>query len=406
MPKIIEQGKVRIPSGKAGLLDIDIYFETYSSTSESPTATISKKPTFLFLHGGPGILCHKMYVPFWAQLADVANINVEFIDLRGHGESGGHGEEYQDTWCLEQWADDVVAYCKARAIEKPILGCFSLGTWIGYSYLTRYPQHASKILFVNGEPWVNVPLRSEKYRSRAIQNALSHGKSVEEAEKYGEHVKHIVLDLELIAIGHKKSAPDTDTARMYVEHCMPLFSNTPYKSEELSSCTKPNIPLWQYFDNNEYYKFDFRPQLDSLKLHLDTLQTAGEHIPDIIMIAGEYDPEHPIEGAIEATSLLGNHAICIVIKNTGDPIYRDQSSLSLAVLKTCIQGDPFMPVNTCAFLARSLENISADEQLLTIYATPRAEAKVNFIWEKYACYNLSSRSEVEEKTEFKYPKPK
>ncbi|MEM9243263.1 MAG: alpha/beta hydrolase [Pseudomonadota bacterium] len=320
-------GKVKIPSGKIGLADITIYFETYTSQPYS-----SKKPTLIFLHGGPGIVDHTMYVPFWSQLTDVANI--EFIDLRGHGQSGGHELAYQDTWCLSQWADDVVAYCDAKHIEHPIIAGFSFGAWIAYAYLIQHPQHAKKIIFVNGEPWVNVALRAEKFKARAIETATKQGKS--DPLAYGKQVKQIVMDLRDIALTKKSSA--SDTAQLYVEHCLPLFSNTPYTKEELSTCLRKNTDLWHYFDTNEYYRFDYRQQLNALKLKLGNLKQKRQHIPEIYMIAGEYDPEHPAEGTEDASNRLGEYAKHVVIANTGDPVYRDRPDISLQILKHCVSG--------------------------------------------------------------------
>lgn len=337
-----EKGTVKVPSGKAQLPDIDIYYDVFKATPNIENSTDKNeiksqhlKPTMIFLHGGPGIIDHNMYVPFWSQLSPIADVH--FLDLRGHGLSGGQDSKYQDTWCLRQWADDLVAYCEARKIDKPIVVGFSFGTWIAYDYLTRYPQHASKVLFVNGEPWVNVELRAEKFKQRAIQRAKKLNKTPEEAAQYGEIVKNIVLDLKEIALGHKKAASDEEnTATLYIKHCIPLFSENPYTSEELATCTQPNIELWQYFDIHEYYSFDYRPLLEKLKKDFDEIKKTDGHIPEIFMICGEYDPEHPPEGANNAASLLDGYAKCMIIPNTGDPVYRDKPSESLELLKACI----------------------------------------------------------------------
>ncbi len=116
-----QQGKTQVPSGKVNLNDIAIFYKVFSTPS---TIAGVAKPTLIFIHGGPGIVDHNMYVPFWSQLEDVADIH--FLDLRGNGESGAKELIYQDTWRLQQWADDIVAYCAARNITRPIIAGVSL----------------------------------------------------------------------------------------------------------------------------------------------------------------------------------------------------------------------------------------------------------------------------------------
>ncbi len=89
----------------------------------------------------------------------------------------------------------------------------------------------------------------------------------------------------------------------------------------------------------EYYQFDYRPALTELRTLFDQLSTQKQHIPEIYLIAGEYDPQHPFEGAEESAKLLGDYAKYIIIANTGDPVYRDQPEISLKLLKSIITDD-------------------------------------------------------------------
>ncbi len=97
--------------------NIDLFFDVYGSKLCIEKDRVVEKTTLLFLHGGPGLADHTLYVEFWSQLSDVAQ--VVFIDLRGQGRSGGW--DTPKFWNLKQWADDIHAFCQELKIEKPIV---------------------------------------------------------------------------------------------------------------------------------------------------------------------------------------------------------------------------------------------------------------------------------------------
>ncbi len=61
----------------------------------------------------------------------------------------------------------------------------------------------------------------------------------------------------------------------------------------------------------EHAIFDFTPQLD--KIHCK-----------ILYLVGEEDPVHPVASAVETANYLKSNCQLTVIKNTGDPVYRDK----------------------------------------------------------------------------------
>ena len=52
-------------------------------------------------------------------------------------------------WTLDQWGDDVAAFCDALGIEKPIVLGVSGGAMIAQSYLARHPDRAGGAILVN-----------------------------------------------------------------------------------------------------------------------------------------------------------------------------------------------------------------------------------------------------------------
>ena len=337
---------ITIPSGEDSLPDIEIFCEVFINAdhidqqlSVMELIQLSDKPNLIFLHGGPGISDHNIYISFFSQFADF--VNVIMFDMRGHGQSGGGELLYQSTWNLNQWADDIVSICDQFNLSKPIIAGVSFGTWVAYNYLIRHPYHASKLLLLNGEAHVDVELRAEKYKQKAILK--SQQQSEQERIHEGEKVKQIILDLKTLALNPNAKVPSENehnlsTADLYMKHCLPLFADNHYSTEELALCKNKNIPLWQHFDFHEYYKFDFTYQLKELKLNFDKLEKSSQQtIPEIYMIAGEYDPEHPFECAVQAAMILDHYANAIVIADTGDPVYRDKPDEVYHLLKNIIE---------------------------------------------------------------------
>lgn len=293
-----KQGTIRIQSDY-GLPAIDIYFEEFYD--DNPEG----KPVLVFLHGGPGIVDHQIYVPFWSQLS--TEMRVVFFDMRGHGQSGGHDVLFKPTWNLAYWAKDVHSVCVALGIEKPIVVGFSMGGWVALDYALQFPHHMEKLILCNTEAYVEVEERANAYARKALQR----GSSKQEAEK----VKQIIFAL-------RDKAGDPKTSEDYVQYCMPLFSEHPYTTAELALCKKKNLALWQHFDLNEYYSLNYLPKLQSITT-------------ECLCIAGENDPEHPPLGARKLAAGLANVQL-VVIPKTGDPVWRDTPQPVIDILKSFI----------------------------------------------------------------------
>ncbi len=79
-----------------------IFYDVYGSGLTLLDDRVIEKPTIVFLHGGPGIGDHTLYVSFWSQLLDVSQ--VVFVDMRGHGRSDQGNVK---DWTLARWGKDV-----------------------------------------------------------------------------------------------------------------------------------------------------------------------------------------------------------------------------------------------------------------------------------------------------------
>lgn len=69
----------------------------------------------------------------------------------------------------------------------------------------------------------------------------------------------------------------------------------------------------------EHRTFDF-----TSKLHTITCP--------VLHLAGENDPVHPVSCAVDTAKKIGDNCQLSIIKNTGDPVYRDKSTETLSII--------------------------------------------------------------------------
>ncbi len=106
-------GERHIP--KINIDDIDLFYVIYDQKKVVDKVDNSK-PIMIFLHGGPGMVDHTIYIPFWMQLSEW--LPVIFVDQRGNGCSE-HGNP--KLWNLTQYGQDVKRLCDALGIKKPTI---------------------------------------------------------------------------------------------------------------------------------------------------------------------------------------------------------------------------------------------------------------------------------------------
>ena len=269
-----------------------LFYDVYGSRLSVQSDQVIEKPTIVFLHGGPGIADHTLYVSFWSQLAEIAQ--VIFIDMRGHGKSD-LGKSMD--WNLARWGKDVFEFCEEIGLKRPIIAGFSFGGWVALSYVTQFPEHPLKLILCNTEAQVDFEMRIEAYR-----------------KKGGDTAAEIVRRLTY--------APDEKTAGEYIEHCLPLFCKKPYTAAELNRCVC-RAEIWDVFAQNEYGTFNFLPKLSQIQC------------PTLIL-AGAEDPEHPQSSAEKMAQKILNSTYAL-IEDAGDPVFRDKPTEVLHVIKTFIQ---------------------------------------------------------------------
>ena len=95
----------------------------------------------LLIHGFP--LCRKMWHPQFNALP-AAGFRLIAPDLRGFGESDAPDGPYS----IDLFADDLVALLDHLGIEKAVVGGMSMGGYVLFNLLERYPRRLSGACFI------------------------------------------------------------------------------------------------------------------------------------------------------------------------------------------------------------------------------------------------------------------
>lgn len=245
--------------------DTKLFFEVYGSKLVPAGADTQVKPTVIFLHGGVGFFDHTVYIDFWSQFADVAE--VIFLDFRGSGRSPC---DDRSTWNLKQWGEDIYQFCQKLHIEKPILAGISFGGMAAMSCSIQHPDFAGGIVLTDTDAHIDQEHMLELVRQKAIEN----NKPADE----------------LVAITKQiLTGPITDeVSAKYFFDVLNLFGN-PEKVLDKFENTDPslvNLVLGEYFLTGELLSFDYRDQLKNTAC-------------PVLFLSGDQGPMHSLKTAHE-----------------------------------------------------------------------------------------------------------
>ncbi len=98
-------------------------------------------PPLLLIHGFP--LCRKMWRP-QLNVLPAAGFRILAPDLRGFGDSDAPDGPYS----MDLFADDLVALLDYLEIDKAVVGGMSMGGYVLFNLLERYPQRLSGACFI------------------------------------------------------------------------------------------------------------------------------------------------------------------------------------------------------------------------------------------------------------------
>jgi proline-specific peptidase len=277
---------------KVDIGDVKLFFDVEGAKLVPEGAAMRERPTLLLLHGGPGF-DHSHLKPAHSSLADVAQL--VFMEHRGNGRSD---RSTPDKWNLDQWADDVHAFCQALGIEKPAVLGLSFGGFVAQAYAIRYPEQVSKLILSS----TAATMRFD--RVFAMFERLGGGEARAIAERFW------------------RDAADPAALEPYLETCFPLYNQTPQDPDMVTrSVMNPEV-LGHFFGlDGEGHKFNFLADLKTIRC------------PTLVTV-GEFDPVTPPEQAEDIAAALPADLVRLErFAGCGHGVERDDADAACRVLR-------------------------------------------------------------------------
>ncbi|MEQ3711149.1 MAG: alpha/beta hydrolase [Tateyamaria sp.] len=271
-----------------------IFFDVIGTGLELTPDAMKERPTLLVLHGGPGY-DHTTLRPYFDRFADTHQ--VVYLDHRGCGRSTGDIE----TWTLDQWADDIAAFCIALGIEKPVVFGQSFGGMVAMHYAARHPEGPSKVILSS---------TAAQFRLDAAVDMMRRlgGDAAAEAS----HAFFL--------------APSLERYEVYGETCLPHYT----QSYDPGAATfrgraieRPEVAV--HFFTAEMMGMDMRPELAQITC------------PTLVM-GGALDPVTPPICSEEIAKAAGQNATLEMFEGCGHGAHRDDPEGAEQVMRAFLAG--------------------------------------------------------------------
>lgn len=257
-----------------------LFFDVYGSQLSIGPTQLKEKPTLLVLHGGHGMVDHTLYVEFWSRFSDIAQ--VIFLDQRGCGRSDLRESA---EWNLKQWGKDIVDFCDALSIEKPIVAGVSMGGHVMCEYINNYPDHPGGLIFCNTEASFDVDKVSKAF-----------------AKLGGEEIGKLAR--------RHFTASTPEISKEFQERCVPYYANNAYTKTEISRCIQ-HMQVFEHYCQSEMKSFNYLNDVHKIT------------VPTLFMV-GEKSPGHPAESAKAMAEKIKSELVTYhEFKSAGAPVYKD-----------------------------------------------------------------------------------
>jgi pimeloyl-ACP methyl ester carboxylesterase len=268
-----------------------LFFDTYGSKLHVGDGAVIEKPTLIVLHGGHGMVDHTLYVEFWSQFADLAQ--VIFLDQRGCGRSD---HRFPEEWNLSYWAEDVYQFCQILGIKKPILAGISMGGHVMCEYVASHPEDIGGLIFCNTEAKFildDVCAQLEKIGGREIADITR----------------------------AQFTNPTAESARQYQEKCVRYYAKNAYSPQEINRCIQ-NTKVLSHFFKNHIHDFNYLADLEKIKC------------PTLFMVGAE-SPFHLPARAVEMAERIPIELVTLhLFVGAGAPVYKDSPEEAESVVRT------------------------------------------------------------------------
>jgi proline iminopeptidase len=270
---------------------VRLFFDVAGPSLEPTDEEMVERPTLLLLHGGPGF-DHSSFRPYFDRFADTHQ--VVYLDHRGQGRSDGRKDAA--GWDLDTWADDVVRFCDALGIERPVVLGNSFGGFVATRYAARHPDHPSALVLSS--------TLARRHRDVSAARFETLGGAAARACYERIYV-------------HGDQSPDAWAA--YMATCLPLYNVQP--STFGPRRTWMNLRVVAHF-NEAFADMDLRADLGAVRC------------PTLVLV-GEDDPMTPVEAAEEMLGVIPEGVARLErFEACGHGTYRDQPERTEQVLRS------------------------------------------------------------------------
>lgn len=264
-----------------------IYFEVIGRKLVPDGPRLRELPTMLLLHGGPGF-DHSTMAGSLAPLVDIAQLVV--YDHRGQGRSDASAPEH---WAVDRWVQDLVDFCAALEIEKPIILGQSFGGVVALGVGARHPDFPAKLI---------VSSSLAKFRlDRALPMFERLG---------GTEARHV-------AERHFTDMSD-ETFDEFMRVCLPLYNPTPQDPDVISRVVLKR-DVANHFFRGEGFTLDLFPEL-------------GRITAPTLVLGGELDPITPVADAEDIAAAIP-HSQLRIFEGAGHGVFRDKPDEAMALIR-------------------------------------------------------------------------
>jgi len=281
--------------------DTRIFFDVTGPKLRPRDGVLAEVPTLLILHGGPGSDHSAVKGPL-LPLAD--RYQLVWIDHRGNGRSAQSDPSH---WTLEQWADDVKAFCDTLGIVRPIVLGQSFGGTVTQGYGARHPEHAGKLIISSiGARW-DFEASMRRF-----------------AERGGPEAERVARAF--------WGRMDPEDVAAYRKSCLPLYSAKRSVEDARAMVLNKEDVLRHFLGPGAFFQtMDLRASL------------AAVTCPTLVL-AGREDPVVPWELSRELSDALTSSATpadrrFVCMDGCGHGVWRDEPDAALALIRDFIDGD-------------------------------------------------------------------
>ncbi|WP_299554885.1 alpha/beta hydrolase [uncultured Tateyamaria sp.] len=271
-----------------------IFFDTVGAKLEPGPDSMQERATLLVLHGGPGF-DHSTLRPYFDRFAD--DFQVIYVDHRGSGRSTGDPE----TWALDQWADDIAAFCDVLGIQSPVVFGQSFGGMVAMHYGARHLDGPSKLILSSTAAQFHLDETMKMMRQLG-----------------GDAAAEMARDF--------FSKPSQARFDAYAKICQPLYSQTDDPNAagfRNRAIQRPEVAV--HFFGHEMKDMDMRSEVASI-----TCPT--------LVLGGALDPVTPPVCSQEIAQAVGDNATLEMFEGCGHGVHRDDPDGAERVMRAFLAG--------------------------------------------------------------------